>query len=240
MPRTPRPELMALLADVKQNPDDLTPWLVLCDWLEEQDDEADRARGEYCRLCFDKLGQKTYASDWEKGERRRHLYRTYSEAWMGPLHVCDPKIEKGLWTIQSGAILSYVEELEADPEAWAWVGTLKLRHDMEEIMASEHDFGRLFSALSMLDIDSILDEAEVSRLASWSALGWVKVLKVHLPRLGGEQAESLVGSLHLKDLRRLVIDLSLPNFEAQNRERLDDAAARLEAEFGDRLVFIGG
>ena len=85
MSRTPRPELMALLADVKQNPDDLTPWLVLCDWLEDQDDEAERARGEYCRLCFDKLGTKTYASDWEKGERRRHLYRTYHEAWLGPI-----------------------------------------------------------------------------------------------------------------------------------------------------------
>src|SRR5262249_47472223 len=76
MPPTVRPELLALLADVKENPADLTPWLVLTDWLEEHGDEADQARAEYCRLCFDKLGKKTYASDWEKGERRRELFRT--------------------------------------------------------------------------------------------------------------------------------------------------------------------
>src|SRR5262245_42565589 len=33
MTRPARPEVLALLADVKENPDDLTPWLVLTDWL---------------------------------------------------------------------------------------------------------------------------------------------------------------------------------------------------------------
>lgn len=58
-----RAELRALLADVKAAPDDVTPWLVLTDWLEDHGNAADAARAEYCRLCFDKVGKKTYASD---------------------------------------------------------------------------------------------------------------------------------------------------------------------------------
>src|SRR5262245_31043069 len=96
MTRPARPEVLALLADVKENPDDLTPWLVLTDWLEENGDEADRARAEYCRLCFDKLGKKTYASDWEKGERRRELFRDYREQWFGGFSKLFPNEAFGL------------------------------------------------------------------------------------------------------------------------------------------------
>jgi uncharacterized protein (TIGR02996 family) len=119
MTRPARPEVLALLADVKENPDDLTPWLVLTDWLDEHGDEADRARAEYCRLCFDKLGKKTYASDWEKGERRRELFRTYRERWFGdlsvwftPAHPGGPlcQIQRGLVQVsaQGGDLLAVV------------------------------------------------------------------------------------------------------------------------------------
>jgi uncharacterized protein (TIGR02996 family) len=56
MPRTttpelppPRPELASLLAAAKDAPDDDAPRLVLADWLEEQNGEADRAWGELVR-----------------------------------------------------------------------------------------------------------------------------------------------------------------------------------------------
>jgi uncharacterized protein (TIGR02996 family) len=39
-----------LLADVMEQPEDLTPWLVLSDWLEEQGDSANLARAELLRL----------------------------------------------------------------------------------------------------------------------------------------------------------------------------------------------
>src|SRR5262245_27535994 len=102
MSRPPRSELLALLADVKANPDDLTPWLVLTDWLEENGDEADRARAEYCRLCFDKFGKKTYASHWEKGERRRELFRDYRDQWFGR-HFGFVEVKRGLLQIISSA-----------------------------------------------------------------------------------------------------------------------------------------
>ncbi len=46
---SPRPELLLLLAAVKAEPDDDTPKLVLADWLQEQDHETDRTRGEFLR-----------------------------------------------------------------------------------------------------------------------------------------------------------------------------------------------
>jgi uncharacterized protein (TIGR02996 family) len=128
-----RPELLALLSDVKDNPDDLTPWLVLTDWLEEHGDEADAARAEYCRLCHDKLGKKVYASDWEKGERRRELFRRYKRAWFGPLvdlpgpGQASLEVRRGLLHVWTGlsALLPVVDEVPR--EAWAWVEQLSLR-----------------------------------------------------------------------------------------------------------------
>jgi uncharacterized protein (TIGR02996 family) len=126
--RPPRLELLALLDDVKRNPNDLTPWLVLCDWLEENGDEVDRARGEYCRLCFDKLGKRTFASDWEKGERRRELFRTYRQAWFGPILELNPTMRKGLAEIYCSfcEIETRLARLLEVEEAWAWVGWMQV------------------------------------------------------------------------------------------------------------------
>jgi uncharacterized protein (TIGR02996 family) len=128
-----RPELIALLDDVKANPDDLTPWLVLTDWLEENGDEPDRARAEYCRLCFDKLGEKTYASDRENFERRWELFRDWKEAWLGPIaeEVAD---DLWLWQMRRGLVsigmrTSRLLDLHArglDEEQWQWVEELAL------------------------------------------------------------------------------------------------------------------
>src|SRR5262245_43653499 len=123
----PRPELLALLAAVKENPNDLTPWLVLCDWLEEYGDESDRARAEYCRLCFDRLGKKTYASDWEKGERRRELYRQYHRDWLGPIARLRVTVRRGLLEVEaSGDALLEVADAGVEVESWSWVETLRV------------------------------------------------------------------------------------------------------------------
>jgi uncharacterized protein (TIGR02996 family) len=131
MPRPPRPELLALLEDVRLSPDDLTPWLVLCDWLEENGDEDDRARSEYCRLCFDKLGKETFASDWELGERRRDLFRKHKHAWFGPILELNPTMRKGLAVIECSfhEVENRVGRLLEVEEAWAWVGTLRFWQD---------------------------------------------------------------------------------------------------------------
>lgn len=126
-----RAEVMALLADVKENPQDLTPWLVLTDWLEEHGDEADCARAEYCRLCFDKLGKKVYASDWEKGERRRELFLQWKKVWLGGLvdlleggHCA---IRRGVLQIAaSGALLLQSLEQGVPDEIGGWIEELRV------------------------------------------------------------------------------------------------------------------
>jgi uncharacterized protein (TIGR02996 family) len=134
MSRPARAEVLAFLSDVKDNPDDPTPWLVLTDWLEENGDEADRARAEYCRLCFDKLGKKTVAGDWDEGERRRELFRRYKKKWFGPLIELPPvygkpriEVRRGLLhvNIEFAVLLSHVGEGPPD-ESWAWVQELQL------------------------------------------------------------------------------------------------------------------
>jgi uncharacterized protein (TIGR02996 family) len=126
-----RPELMALLADVKENPADLTPWLVLTDWLEENGDESDRARAEYCRLCFDKLGKQTFASDWEKGERRRELFREWNKEWLGVLADCPPptrcQTRRGLLAVETNASgLLTLHRQGIGEERWEWVEELNV------------------------------------------------------------------------------------------------------------------
>lgn len=122
---TPRPVLLGLLDDVKRTPADLTAWLVLCDWLEEHGDEVDRARGDYCRLCFGRLGRKTVASDWECGEQRRALYRQYHAAWLAPLPLEHVRMHHGLieLSLPASTCLRLEKDL-ADTETWAWVETL--------------------------------------------------------------------------------------------------------------------
>jgi uncharacterized protein (TIGR02996 family) len=126
MHRRPRPELLALLADVKDHPDDRTPWLVLTDWLEEHGDEADRARAEYCRLCLPKMGLlKVTAAHYDLGERRRELFRQWGAAWLGPLAGCSPNQENGLFHVTVRQRLQIAEdELDERRETFAWVRRL--------------------------------------------------------------------------------------------------------------------
>src|SRR5436190_22574949 len=83
---SPRPELLALLAAAKAEPEDDTPKLVLADWLQEQDHEADRARGEFLRTLvrFERLPH----DDPERStlhQRFADLWQRHAAAWLGPL-----------------------------------------------------------------------------------------------------------------------------------------------------------
>ena len=84
---SPRPELLALLAAVKAEPDDDTPKLVLADWLQEQDDEHERARGEWLRelVRYDRLD----AHDPARSDVSllNHLARKHGRAWFGRLEA---------------------------------------------------------------------------------------------------------------------------------------------------------
>src|SRR5262249_15508960 len=84
--REPRPELLALLQAVKQQPDDDSPRLVLADWLEEYGDEADRARAEFVRLhcAWSQLDWRDPARE-EPQRRGQALLDEHRQAWRLPL-----------------------------------------------------------------------------------------------------------------------------------------------------------
>src|SRR5687768_11601284 len=83
---SPRPELLALLAAVKAEPDDDTAKLVLADWLEEQDLDADRARGEFVRTLvrYHRLDRDDPTHP-DTHARLNALWQHYHPAWLGPL-----------------------------------------------------------------------------------------------------------------------------------------------------------
>jgi uncharacterized protein (TIGR02996 family) len=123
-----RPELLSLLNAVKADPSDLTSWLVLCDWLEEQPDESDRLRGEYSRLCFGRLKHKVYASDWERGERRRWIAIYHRHQWLGPmLRLQTVRLRDGLIEVATtGENLLQIVLPEVTGEQWVWVDSLRV------------------------------------------------------------------------------------------------------------------
>jgi uncharacterized protein (TIGR02996 family) len=227
MPRPLRPTLMALLADVKQNPDDLTPWLVLCDWLEEQDDEADRARGEYCRLCFDKLGQKTYASDWDRGERRRELYRKYHQAWLGPIKTLEPQIHKGLLRINRFAVSfqEIVPIASSDEERWAWVGYLTIFETVSDF--TDGRLSAVFGGLHTLEIARLLPAKTVVQLAQCPFVARLGELSFSVRSLSESTATRLATSPNLAGLSRLHVKLCRT---IQQEDRDEQAELAPEAE----------
>src|SRR3954470_13698640 len=79
---SPRPEVLAFLQAIKEQPADDLPRLVLADWLEEHDDP----RGELLRLQV-LLARVIPGS--AAGEARRlrekELRRRHEGAWLGPL-----------------------------------------------------------------------------------------------------------------------------------------------------------
>jgi uncharacterized protein (TIGR02996 family) len=131
--RPPRPEVLAFLQDIKQNPDDDTPRLILADWLEEHDDP----RGEFLRV------QCELARIPRKHPRRnalllreKDLLKENVAEWMGTfyratldkhvfirglLHVLMPldTLLEGPWF--DAALWTQLEALE-------WVEELNLQH----------------------------------------------------------------------------------------------------------------
>jgi uncharacterized protein (TIGR02996 family) len=134
----PRPELLALLAAVKDEPDDDTPKFALADWLQEQDDEADRARGVFVRYVtqYHRAGEEPPGA-WKLRDQFLTLWEHYHPAWLGPLpgagfefplHVGSTYARGPLLTarvVESEIILRQSRTI-AGTEVYAWVARLEL------------------------------------------------------------------------------------------------------------------
>src|SRR5579859_1859168 len=89
----PRPELLALLDAIKDNPDEDTPRLVLADWLDEQDNSLDAQRAKFIR---------EHIAQWrEQGVRATLLFgdptcAALAQAWLGPVADLGGRFIRGL------------------------------------------------------------------------------------------------------------------------------------------------
>src|SRR5262245_41544746 len=75
-----RPELIALLDAVKDNPDEDTPRLVLADWLDEQDNPLDAERAKFIRAQIAKPRAKLLGTGAKRTE--------FLKRWLGPIAEC--------------------------------------------------------------------------------------------------------------------------------------------------------
>jgi uncharacterized protein (TIGR02996 family) len=136
--KLPRRELLALLKAAKEQPDDLTPRLVLADWLEEHGDEADRARGELVRIqCRLPSRPPTASNDsleitpWVTGDeasllrRQDELLARYAAVWFGDIRdlALDWRCKRGLLflVVPAAKLVQKGPAALAGTEAWAWV-----------------------------------------------------------------------------------------------------------------------
>jgi uncharacterized protein (TIGR02996 family) len=82
----PRPDVIAFLDSIKDDPGDDAPRLVLADWLDEHGDEYDAARARHLRLSCE---MRKMAVDDPRvatvNDERQQLCARHKTAWMGPL-----------------------------------------------------------------------------------------------------------------------------------------------------------
>src|SRR5262249_24080769 len=120
------PEVVALLRECKNRPDDLTSFLVLADWLDEHGQDAERAMAALIRHDCSLDEPLPHPSE---NETRDQLLRSHRDSWLpeGPVPR-DCRIGRGLlrvgYTVQDGPQLA--PPGPTLPGGWEWVERLKL------------------------------------------------------------------------------------------------------------------
>jgi uncharacterized protein (TIGR02996 family) len=131
MSSSPRAEVLALLADVKEHPDEDSLRLILADWLEDHGDAQDQPRAELirCQISHERL-PADHPDKNAAGRRARWLQQNHGTAWLGPLAKW-----LAAWTFRRGLLSVSVDAsmlrgqgmaLLAASETWAWVDEVYL------------------------------------------------------------------------------------------------------------------
>lgn len=128
---TLRPEIVTLIDQIKDQPTDDTPRLVLADWLQEHGNAEQAARGELIRLQV--LRHQLVESDPRQPSLRRReseLLSRHIDDWVGPLmdHFTW-RFERGLLHLEgrAGKLLALEVGAIATLERCVWVEALTLR-----------------------------------------------------------------------------------------------------------------
>jgi uncharacterized protein (TIGR02996 family) len=211
---TPRPELLALLAAVKAEPEDDTAKLVLADWLEEQDLAADRARGEFLRTLVDYESRPAGDPEFPAlAYRLNLLWQQYREAWVGPLMAAGLQFmmsdyRGGLWFPRidgTQAVAKKAAEV-ADSEAYAWVGGLTFGR-LSSQQNRQFIHSSLLASLIALRYDECRVESwAIEELAHAAGAARLKRLEIRGVRVGHIAGEAIASSPYLSRLRHLELD----------------------------------
>jgi uncharacterized protein (TIGR02996 family) len=207
---SPRPELLALLAAVKAEPEDDTPRLALADWLQEQDHDADRARGEFLRTLVEY--NRTPPETIEAAEllaKLKKLWEHYHPAWVGPLMTAGFQFPRGHSSSEWGLLRPFINGYQvatrdakrvAGSEAYAWVGHLDF-NGLSSNQLRKFTASRLLDTLIGLRIHhcSVGPGAmgEVVQSSHAAALKYLDLYRVRAP------AGAVAHSPHMARLREL-------------------------------------
>jgi uncharacterized protein (TIGR02996 family) len=201
---SPPGEYLALLAEVKSNPDDDTPRLVLADWLQDQGDP----RGEL--LALD-LERHRLPRDDPRGEilwqRERELLGRHAFEWLGPLIdlASHWTFQRGFLRIEAraGRFLTPALDELAKSDLFAWVEQLRLTDldlpDLRRLARSP-----VLGVLSCLDLsDNRISSGGLARLLGSPRLAGLRELPLARNRLGEEGVLALANCPYLAGLVRL-------------------------------------
>jgi uncharacterized protein (TIGR02996 family) len=221
-----RPEVLAFLRDIKANPDDDTPRLILADWLQEHGDEAAAARGEMIRLQCRALSTSRV--------RQAELLQQYAVRWLGPLAPVANSwsSQRGLLhlAVDARVLLGPSSENLVQDEAFAWVEGLTLRH-LNDRLARSLAMSSWLTWINTLDLGfNGLGDAGAGVLASSLYLQNLRTLVLRQNRIGDAGAAALARSTGLPNLRTLSL--------AENRIRNTGGLALASSPLLDQLTFL--
>jgi uncharacterized protein (TIGR02996 family) len=168
-----RPEVLAFLREIKDDPDNDAPRLVLADWLEEQGDprsEFVRLQVERARLAEEDPRRKCLAA------RERQLLDEHAAAWLGRWHKAAYRwqFDHGLLHLELAASrMARAGRATLDDAATAWVDSLGVSGLPAEVVAKLFPVHAL--DLSSAGDDSALTAASVPALAGLRRLRMTNV-----------------------------------------------------------------
>jgi uncharacterized protein (TIGR02996 family) len=197
----------ALVDAIRETPDDDTPRLALADWLLDQPDPVQQARGEFIHLqCW--TGDPSTPEGRARCEREEALRKEYQEAWLGGLlSILGPdawSFDRGLISLKvSGAELASVSAVDlASLPGWRWVDDLVLDEDEAEAPSTWFDSSDLGGIVSLTCHGELAHKA-VEVIVS-GAMPHLCALDLTASLQDGE-VQAIVSSPTMKQITRLTL-----------------------------------